>query len=275
MSEDAAAAERKAAKKLKKETKKRKLAEDAATAAAEAKRERKRQKKEKKAKKKAKEQGEAAGGEGTTEAAPEVAAPAAEAQTKQPGEEGYDPQQDPSLSTKEKKRLRRAAKKAAAATTEGGAAAAPVEQQSLHVEPTVDAEGAIQLFCKGDKRQPHDEHSTQMPSFLQNVTRSFCLRRTSRTFTRKRGPALSSSLVADNTRRFDTQPTRCSTCRAAKKKEEGGSVLHAARACFECGETGHLSYNCPRKGGKGGKKGALHCYNCGETSHTSKQCPHR
>ena len=38
--------------------------------------------------------------------------------------------------------------------------------------------------------------------------------------------------------------------------------------CYNCGEEGHMSKNCPKKKAK-----TMKCYNCGEEGHSSKDCP--
>ena len=71
-------------------------------------------------------------------------------------------------------------------------------------------------------------------------------------------------------------PRRCPDCRLKKKSNNSatGEVekVHGIRECYKCGKVGHLSYNCPKAGGKGGSSG-LTCYNCGESGHMSKACP--
>ena len=44
------------------------------------------------------------------------------------------------------------------------------------------------------------------------------------------------------------------------------------RQCYTCGETGHLSYECPKGKGKGKGK-TLICWNCGNAGHPHWLCP--
>nr|GEV62812.1 zinc finger, CCHC-type, transcription elongation factor Spt5 [Tanacetum cinerariifolium] len=54
-------------------------------------------------------------------------------------------------------------------------------------------------------------------------------------------------------------------------KQDGGSGGCGGNACFKCGESGHMSRECPQGGGGGG--GSRNCYKCGESGHMSRECP--
>ena len=43
------------------------------------------------------------------------------------------------------------------------------------------------------------------------------------------------------------------------------------RACYNCGENGHMSRDCPQPRSGGGGGGG-NCYNCGEPGHQSRDC---
>ena len=72
-------------------------------------------------------------------------------------------------------------------------------------------------------------------------------------------------------------PARCAVCIAAKKsarEEKQKAGVSGAGRCFNCGESGHRSAECPKPvadaASSGGRKA---CYVCGSDAHLSRNCP--
>lgn len=65
-----------------------------------------------------------------------------------------------------------------------------------------------------------------------------------------------------------SSPARASRGRGGGR---GGASGGGGRACFKCGEEGHMSRECPKGGGGGG--GSRACFKCGEEGHMSRECP--
>ena len=53
----------------------------------------------------------------------------------------------------------------------------------------------------------------------------------------------------------------------------GGGGGGGDRTCYNCGEVGHISRDCPTAGAGGGGGGDRACYTCGMSGHLARDCP--
>ena len=60
---------------------------------------------------------------------------------------------------------------------------------------------------------------------------------------------------------------------ASGRGGNGGGEGGGGQACFSCGEIGHISRECPQGSADGGGGGGQACFSCGEIGHISRECP--
>merc|ERR1711939_964774 len=70
-------------------------------------------------------------------------------------------------------------------------------------------------------------------------------------------------------------------CPEPRQERSGGGSYGRSddRSCYNCGGTGHISRDCPEprqeRSGGGYSSGGRSCYNCGQSGHLSRECPNR